>query len=1282
MLSRTIRPFTLFLCLLLSTFIQGQITIDYPENLRVECGADITPSPDNTLVGYPEVSTTCASGLTDISFSDNIDRLVDCGGTGILLRFWTVSDNCGGFQTLLQRIVIEDTTPPEINCVADVIIECDASLNPAENPDLGFPEIIDCSEGEDLTISYTDRNEGEGFCDNLPEIVRRTWTVTDACGNESTCEQSIRVGKDPLLVFCEIADIVHECNGLDGSRFAAESWDLSNTNQLRNCTQTDCGPVEIISDFDYGRIAGTCGITGSFEVNYLIKDNCGNTKFRTVSFTLRDTTPPESFCNPIDFGVSCEGDETAASRVEGWHAENIALLETCLFDNCGEVVVSSDFNANNFNISTLNFDCNDETGFAVNYTLTDQCGNTTVKTAFLKVVDNAPPTFENVPRDTSIGADVNLPIGQPIIIDNCSSNLTAEFSEERIDNNNDNGYQLIRTWTTTDDCGNMGTATQRVMVLDPILSLACTSAEVNQDGDKIIISNLLAPNEIVKVFASDNRIVYNCFRNCGDIQTTRALSADTYTVSIQFYTSDWRLICTDDKVITIGNGGGSTGDGDNGGDNNGDNDNEDPCTSADCEQVPPTINNLPADMTVNADAVPDVANPTAIDNCDTDVNLTFTESRMEDTNSNDYVLTRTWTATDDCGNRSTGEQVIRVEVETDSGNNGGADNNNPCTTSDCETTPPIIGNIPNDMTVNYDAVPAPAQPIATDNCDTDVSLVLNETISESIDARNYTLIRIWTATDDCGNESMAQQTIKVEGATNIDDNGGDDNNGNNNDGNNEGNDIDASICGDVIITTGPLTFNFANLNAPNKIVKIFDENYNIVLECVENCGSEVNFSYETLGTYFADVQFYTNDWTFICETRKTVELTDTPVDNGENNGGNTDLCSAIEVTVDNGAINVSNINSPNKIIKLFNESYEVLSECSNECGSSTILNVPSVGNYFVDVQLYTAEWAFICEIQNPVSISSTDGGANNDNDNNGGNQSDNPCDNVIINSTQTNISLSNFNTQNKIVNIFDENYNQVYNCFTNCDTEVNAPISELGTYLIEVQLYNSEWGLVCQQRTSIDITENSETGSNDGGNNNDENSNNQACNEVTIAIQDGQINIDNLDAPNTIVKVFNENFDIVYECVGNCGNSTSTTDLIAGNYQVNIDFFDENWVAICERVEAVTLGSSLINTDSPTEVLPTSSRILDSQIESIGFSIYPNPATNEVTLNLSKVSGKSINFRIYNQLAAIVKKGKIDASQGTAFRIDLQDIENGLYLVQIQVEGQVHITKKLLVNKF
>jgi len=1157
--------------------------------VTVECGTDITPSEDNPIIGFPEVSTTCANGLSDITFSDNIDQLTECGGTGILLRFWSVSDNCGGFMTLLQRIKLEDTTPPAINCVPEIIIACEASLNPTENPDLGFPEVTDCSEGEDLTINYVDENEGEGFCDNLPEIVRRTWTITDACGNVSTCEQTIRVGKDPLLVFCEIEDIVHECNGLDGSRFAAESWDLSNTNQLRNCTQTDCGPVEIISDFDFGRMASTCGITGSFEVNYLIKDNCGNSKFKTVSFTLRDTTPPESFCNPVDFGVSCEGDETASSRVAGWHTDNITLLETCLFDNCGEVTVTSDFNGASFDISTLNFDCNDETGFAVNYILTDQCGNTTTKTAFLKVVDNAPPTFENVPRDTSIGANDNLAIGQPTVIDNCSSNLTTEFMEARIDNDNDDGFQIIRTWTATDDCGNVNTATQRVMVLDPILSLACSSAEVKLEGDKIIISNLLAPNEIVKVFAADNRVVYNCFRNCGEVQTTRALAPDTYKVDIEFYTAKWQLICSSEATITVegmeDTGGENNGEDDNSGENN---DNNDPCTASDCEQIPPVLTNLPADLTVEVAEIPAESNPTVSDNCDTDVDVLLNEIRTDSEADNNYVLTRTWIATDDCGNTAMGQQVILVLNENE--------NNNPCTATDCETIPPIIANVPTDETVNFEAVPAPGQPVATDNCDTEVDLSMTETISESTDSRNYVLTRTWTATDDCGNKSTAQQIIRVMGESDMGDNGSGE----------EGDDA-------------------------------------------ENNDNEDN-------------------------------------SDGNNDTNGSESCAAISINLNNSTITVDNINTPNKIVKLFDAAYNIIQECAADCSDPVSFSNLPIGNYFVDIQLYSADWVFICEVQEAINVTTTEEEEETTGDNNtDNNQSDNPCENVNISHTPSAIILTNFSTPNKIINIFDENYNQVFNCFTDCAATVEASIPDTGNYIIDIQLYTEAWVLVCQQRINFSVTA-SEMSTNEGNEtdngSNDNEENSQDCEAVQITTSSTQISVTNLTAPNSIVKVFNENYDLLFECVGNCGSEVIVTDLLDGKYHININFYDENWGDLCEKITPITLGSNTSNSIGRNEPTirnsinqPTASDLITSTI-----SFYPNPASNVLLLDLNGFKHQKATITIYNQLATSVWEGDL-TTHTSKQPIDLTSINNGLYIVVFRIDGQLPIVKKLLVQK-
>ena len=50
---------------------------------------------------------------------------------------------------------------------------------------------------------------------------------------------------------------------------------------------------------------------------------------------------------------------------------------------------------------------------------------------------------------------------------------------------------------------------------------------------------------------------------------------------------------------------------------------------------------------------------------------------------------------------------------------------------------------------------------ATDNCGTVVSLILSENTTQGLCAGDYTITRTWTATDDCGNNSSASQTITI-----------------------------------------------------------------------------------------------------------------------------------------------------------------------------------------------------------------------------------------------------------------------------------------------------------------------------------------------------------------------------------------------------------------------------------------------------------------------------------------------------------------------------------------
>ncbi|MEZ4950496.1 MAG: hypothetical protein R2784_14085 [Saprospiraceae bacterium] len=77
--------------------------------------------------------------------------------------------------------------------------------------------------------------------------------------------------------------------------------------------------------------------------------------------------------------------------------------------------------------------------------------------------------------------------------------------------------------------------------------------------------------------------------------------------------------------------------------------------------------------------------------------------------------------------------------------------------------PPVLSGIPSDVTVECDDVPsAPVTITATDNCDPQVDITMDETVQPLGCQNDFRLIRTWTATDDCGNVATGSQIITVQ----------------------------------------------------------------------------------------------------------------------------------------------------------------------------------------------------------------------------------------------------------------------------------------------------------------------------------------------------------------------------------------------------------------------------------------------------------------------------------------------------------------------------------------
>jgi hypothetical protein len=108
-------------------------------------------------------------------------------------------------------------------------------------------------------------------------------------------------------------------------------------------------------------------------------------------------------------------------------------------------------------------------------------------------------------------------------------------------------------------------------------------------------------------------------------------------------------------------------------------------------------------------------------------------------------MVRTWTFTDECGNSSSVSQTIVVD----------------------DTTPPTI-TCPQDIAIECDESTLPGNTgslSAADNCDDTPVIDYTDQVTPGSCPHEYTIIRTWTATDECGNSSSCTQTIEVVDTT-------------------------------------------------------------------------------------------------------------------------------------------------------------------------------------------------------------------------------------------------------------------------------------------------------------------------------------------------------------------------------------------------------------------------------------------------------------------------------------------------------------------------------------
>ena len=165
------------------------------------------------------------------------------------------------------------------------------------------------------------------------------------------------------------------------------------------------------------------------------------------------------------------------------------------------------------------------------------------------------------------------------------------------------------------------------------------------------------------------------------------------------------------------------------------------CDECDDDMEPPVLNGIPSDQNAECDNIPAVPTVTATDNCVEDPEVILTQEREEGDCPGDAILRRTWTVYDDNGNVAAATQVITIR----------------------DTESPKMFGVPGDVDVTCDEIPPIPTITGIDNCTDELDLIINfnqERINGDCD-HSYTLRRIWSVADECGNELEEIQTITV-----------------------------------------------------------------------------------------------------------------------------------------------------------------------------------------------------------------------------------------------------------------------------------------------------------------------------------------------------------------------------------------------------------------------------------------------------------------------------------------------------------------------------------------
>ncbi|PWH86869.1 HYR-like domain-containing protein [Brumimicrobium oceani] len=561
-----------------------------PADLSLQCITDI-PVPN--IASITNVTDNCTTNPT-ITWVNDFSDTSSC--PKVIIRTYNIADDCGNNIDVTQTITVNDDIAPtasnpvalSLQCIGDAPIPnisavTDAADNCTTSPAVSF--ISDVSNGN-----------------SCPEIITRTYRITDDCGNFTDVTQTITINDDILPTGTAPTDLNIQCIA---DLPAADVNSI--TDEADNCTTNPI--VTHVSDVSDGN---TC--PEIVTRTYNIADDCGNNIDVVQTITINDDTNPTGTA-PANITVQCIGDVPAADvNLITDEADNCTANPTVTF------------------VSDVSDGASCPETITRTYNIADDCGNNIDVVQTITVNDDIAPTASN-PTPISVQCIGDVPTPDILVVtdeaDNCTTNPTVTFVGD-VSNGNTCPEIITRTYRITDDCGNFTDVNQTITISDDTnptgtapadLTVQCIgdvpTADVNlitDEGDNCTANPTVTFVGDVSNGATCPEIItrtYNIADDCGnDINLTQTITIN------------------DDILPTASN----------------------VSTTVQC------LTDVPA---VDIAVITDEA-----DNCTANPTIAFVSENSDGNSCNGEIITRVYSVTDDCGNSINVNHTILVDSYT------------------------------------------------------------------------------------------------------------------------------------------------------------------------------------------------------------------------------------------------------------------------------------------------------------------------------------------------------------------------------------------------------------------------------------------------------------------------------------------------------------------------------------------------------------------------------------------------------------------------------------------